>query len=78
MLAEASHNSDSISYGIYLENQPAGLISIIDPRIIEKEDDHFQKNHLYIWRVMIDHRFQGKGLGEQAIQFGKQYAALVA
>lgn len=76
-LAEASHNSDSISYGIYFDNQPAGLISIIDPRILEAEDEYFQKDHLYKWRVMIDHRFQGNGLGEQAIHFGKQYAALV-
>ncbi|MEZ9042217.1 MULTISPECIES: GNAT family N-acetyltransferase, partial [unclassified Vibrio] len=65
-LAEASFNDDSVSYGIYLDDKPAGLISLIDPRLLDKFDDHFQKDHLYVWRVMIDHRFQGKGLGSQA------------
>lgn len=76
-LAEASFNDDSISYGIYFDNKPAGLISLIDPRILDTFDEHFQKDHLYVWRVMIDHRFQGKGLGNQAINFSKQYASIV-
>ncbi|MEZ9457092.1 GNAT family N-acetyltransferase, partial [Vibrio kanaloae] len=53
-LAEASFNDDSINYGIYLNNKPAGLISLIDPRILDTHDEHFQKEHLYVWRVMID------------------------
>ncbi|MDE1326713.1 GNAT family N-acetyltransferase [Vibrio aestuarianus] len=76
-LAEASFNDDSVSYGIYLNDEAAGLISLIDPRILDTHDDHFQKEHLYVWRVMIDHRFQGKGLGNQAISFSKQYASII-
>ncbi|MFA9386086.1 MAG: GNAT family N-acetyltransferase [Vibrio cyclitrophicus] len=75
-LAEAIFNDDSINYGIYLNNKPAGLISLIDPRILDTHDEHFQKEHLYVWRVMIDHRFQGKGLGSQAINFSKKYASI--
>ncbi|BCV56572.1 hypothetical protein TUM17384_05170 [Shewanella algae] len=30
-----------------------------------------------MWRVMIDHRFQGKGLGSHAINFSKRYASIV-
>ncbi|ELA8470523.1 GNAT family N-acetyltransferase [Vibrio alginolyticus] len=76
-LAEASFNDDSVSYGIYLDHKPAGLISLIDPRLLDKFDDHFQKEHLYVWRVMIDQRFQGKGLGNQAINFSKRYASII-
>ncbi|AGQ94019.1 GNAT family N-acetyltransferase [Vibrio parahaemolyticus] len=76
-LAEASFNDDSVSYGIYLDDKPAGLISLIDPRLLDKFDEHFQKDHLYVWRVMIDHRFQGKGLGNQAINFSKRYASII-
>ncbi|USD34477.1 MULTISPECIES: GNAT family N-acetyltransferase [Vibrio] len=76
-LAQASFNDSSISYAIYLDQKPAGLISLIDPRLLDKFDDHFQKEHLYVWRVMIDHRFQGKGLGNQAINFSKRYASMI-
>ncbi|EOX4792143.1 GNAT family N-acetyltransferase [Vibrio alginolyticus] len=76
-LAEARFNDDSVSYGIYLDHKPAGLISLIDPRLLDKLDDHFQTEHLYVWRVMIDQRFQGKGLGNQAINFSKRYASII-
>lgn len=76
-LAEARFNDDSVSYGIYLDHKPAGLISLIDPRLLDKFDDHFQTEHLYVWRVMIDQRFQGKGLGNQAINFSKRYASII-
>ncbi|EPE2685108.1 GNAT family N-acetyltransferase [Vibrio alginolyticus] len=76
-IAQASFNEDSVSYGIYINDKAAGLISLIDPRVLEEFNEHFQKDHLYVWRLMIDHRFQGYGLGKKAVNFSKQYASLI-
>ncbi|OZS41909.1 spermidine acetyltransferase [Photobacterium sanguinicancri] len=76
-LTQANFNNDSIDFAIYHSGQPAGLISLIDPRIRAIPDDHFQPDHLYVWRLMIDHAFQGKGIGNKAVNFAKNYAQLV-
>ena len=75
-LLEAANNCASIDYGIYLDGQPAGLISLIDPRILAP-DEHFHPDCLYVWRFMVDQNYQGKGLSKSAINFAKDYAKLM-
>lgn len=76
-LAEAGVMDDSMNFGIFLEGQAAGLISFIDPRILASEDDHFHHDCLYVWRVMVDQKFQGKGLGREAVDFALNFARIL-
>lgn len=70
-LAEAAFVDESLSFGIVANQTPAGLISVIDPRATEPpapgDDTQFHRDCLYIWRLMIDHRYQGRGLARAAI-----------
>ncbi|MGR5126401.1 GNAT family N-acetyltransferase [Photobacterium swingsii] len=75
-LLQAASNCGSVDYGIYYDDQPAGLISLIDPRVVQP-DDHFQPDCLYVWRFMIDNKHQGKGLSKRTLSFVKDYAKLV-
>lgn len=78
-LAEASYLPDAITYGIYEGETPVGLISLIDPRLIDEDDDKssFQADCLYVWRVMIDHRQRARGYGTAALDFAMNYARCI-
>lgn len=71
-LAEAAFVDESLSFGIVDGTQPVGLISVIDPRACDPpendNDSHFHPDCLYVWRVMIDHRHQGRGLARAALE----------
>ncbi len=80
-LAEVLTDSEYLSFGIYTDKTPAGLITVIDPRTIEEEggndDDQLQPDCLYLYRLMIDERHQGKKLGLSAIKFSQQLASIL-
>lgn len=75
-IIDALMNDDSISYGVYFEGEPIGLVSMIDPRAADPEDN-FQEDCLYVWRLMVDKNSQGKGLSIKILEFIKNYAQLV-
>jgi diamine N-acetyltransferase len=78
-IAEAAFMSKSITYGLFRRKQPVGLISLIDPRLLDEEDDndHFQGDFLYVWRLMIDQHHRRQGYGRAAIRFSQSYAQLI-
>lgn len=78
-LAEAAFTPDAISYGIYASRKPVGLLSLIDPRLIDEDDDmsHFQADCLFVWRVMTDYRCRRQGYGKAAMQFIIDYARCI-
>lgn len=76
-ISQAIFNENSITFGIYSDNKPAGLISIIDPRLVDEDDVHFTPNYLYVWRLMIDNNFQRQGIGEKAVSFAKDYSRII-
>lgn len=78
-IAEAAFMSESVTYGIFLGKQPIGLISLIDPRLLDQDDenDHFQGDCLYVWRLMIDKHHRRQGYGRAAIRFAQSYAHLI-
>lgn len=78
-LAEAAYMQEAISYGIYAAQEPIGLMSLIDPRLIDEDADssHFQSDCLYVWRIMIDHRQRDQGYGTAAMQFIMNYAQCI-
>lgn len=76
-LIEAIYDDCSTSYAIYLADIPVGLISLIDPRVVEEQDDDFQHDCLFVWRMMVDQHYQGRGIGKQAVEFAISYANLI-
>lgn len=76
-LADAVFSPVSITYGIFAGETAVGIISLIDPRVIEDDKEHFQEDCLYVWRVMIDQNHRAQGFGTQAITFAKDYAQLI-
>ncbi|MCF7513806.1 GNAT family N-acetyltransferase [Pseudoalteromonas sp. L23] len=76
-IIEDSFNEDSVCFGMYDDDLPVGMIALIDPRLVGDDNGHFQAQHLYIWRLMIDEASQSKGYGKAAMCFAKQYAELI-
>lgn len=58
-LAEAHYEPDAWFRALYADQEPVGLcVMFIDP----ERDDY------YIWRYMIDQRYQGKGYGQAGLK----------
>ncbi len=58
-LAEAHYEPDAWLRALYADEEPVGLcIMFIQPEI----DDY------YIWRYMVDQRYQGKGYGQAGLK----------
>ena len=75
-----SNNQAVYPFGIYLGNKPVGFIMVgFDAYFLSDEDPDVLKKQYFVWRFMIDKRYQGKGYGKQAfklaIEFVKTYPA---
>ena len=75
-----SNNQAVYPFGIYLGNKPVGFIMVgFDAHFLSNEDPDVLKKQYFVWRFMIDKRYQGKGHGKQAfklaIDFVKTYPA---
>ncbi len=66
-------------FGIYLGKKPVGFIMIAYNCPWATRDYGLPKNYYYIWRFMIDKKYQGLGYGKdaikQAIEFIKSFPA---
>ena len=62
-LDEALTMPGSHTFGIVNDNTPIGLVSWIDPNLSPEVEDIFLPECAYLWRIMIDSRFQGRGVG---------------
>ena len=64
-------------FGIYLGKKPVGFIMIAYD--VGKDDgeepsaEWFLRNSYYIWRFMIDRRYQGNGYGRQAMNLALDF-----
>lgn len=63
-MAEANFTESAWFQGIYADETTVGFLMLDDQPDIPK---------YYIWRFMIDHRFQGMGLGRQALDLLIKY-----
>lgn len=76
-LAVAQDGKQVFPFGIYLGKKPVGFIMI--GYDIGEDDgtepcaDWFLRNSYFIWRFMIDKRYQGKGYGRQALQLALDF-----
>ena len=59
-------------FGIYLGKKPIGFV-MIGYNGYEEGDPEFLKDTYFIWRFMIDRRYQGKGYGRQAFQLALDF-----
>ena len=66
-IAQAHFYREAWFRAIYLGNTPIGFVLLVDTTVKYKRIK--QKNPaLYIWRLMIDEKFQGKGYGREAVE----------
>lgn len=76
-LAVAQDGKQVFPFGIYLGKKPVGFImigyDIGEDDGTEPSADWFLRNSYFIWRFMIDRRYQGKGYGRQALQLALDF-----
>ena len=63
-LAQAHFSKVAWFRAIYLKEQPVGFVMI---------EDIPEKKEYFLWRFMIDEKYQGLGIGKQAIELLKDY-----
>ena len=54
-------------FGIYFEKKPVGFLMIAKDVPWAEQCYGLPSNYYYIWRFMIDKRYQGKGYGKEAM-----------
>ena len=59
-------------FGVYLGKKPIGFV-MIGYNGYEDGDPEFMKDNYFIWRLMIDKRYQGRGYGRQAFQLAMDF-----
>ena len=71
-LAEAYAARESgrvaLPFGLYEADEPVGFVMIGYGSIGDADEPEWVSESYCIWRVMIDRRYQGKGLGKAAMQ----------
>ena len=69
-----SNNQAVYPFGVYLDNKPIGFIMVgFDAYFLGDEDPNVLKKQYFIWRFMIDKRYQGKGYGKQAFNLAVEF-----
>ena len=64
-IAQAAYEPLGRPLGMYAKGEPVGFLLVFDAR----RDPDEPANQLYVWRLMVDHRHQGKGYGRRAMQW---------
>lgn len=67
-IAQAHFEKGAWFRAIEADGTPVGFVMLLDPTIpgaIGKDD--FQPRDIWLWRLMIDHRQQGRGIGRKAL-----------
>ncbi len=65
-IAEAAHTTDRWERAIYVGDVPVGYVLLSEDRI---------KPRYFLWRMMIDHRYQRRGYGRAAMRHVIDYVA---
>ena len=64
-LAQVAYQPAGRAVAIYEGEQPAGMMLLYDARL----DKERPAPQLYLWRLLVDARFQRRGLGRQALSW---------
>ncbi len=66
-IAEAHFNKDAWLRAIYAGNDPVGFVMLSDTLLKYKSNPNHRPTY-YLWRFMIDAKYQGKGYGKEAMK----------
>ena len=76
-LAITDENKQVFTFGIYKGKKPIGFLmigyDIGEDDGTEPSADWFLRNSYYIWRFMIDKRYQGNGYGREALKLALDF-----
>ncbi len=72
-LAQAAYETGSEVLGIWRENEPVGLMAMIDLSVVEEEDEA-DRTSAYLWRLMVAKQHQGQGIGRAAFGHFRAWA----
>ncbi|MEM8790310.1 MAG: GNAT family N-acetyltransferase [Pseudomonadota bacterium] len=74
-LAEMQFEPGAYVRGMWVGEQPVGLLGMLDMRAFDGiEDEELLRDAAYLWRLMVGDGHQGKGYGGQAIEVAKATA----
>ncbi len=65
-IAEAYFNKDAWFRAIYADSKPIGFVMISDTSLKYRNNSKHIPNY-FLWRFMIDKKYQGKGYGKEAM-----------
>ncbi len=66
-IAQAHFNKDAWFRAIYADNKPIGFVMISDSLLRYKSNPNHRPSY-FLWRFMIDAKYQGKGYGKKAMK----------
>jgi diamine N-acetyltransferase len=66
-IAEAHFNKDAWFRAIYVDKKPIGFVMLSDTTLKYKSNPNHRPTY-YLWRFMIDAKYQGKGYGMEAMK----------
>lgn len=66
-------NRKVFTFGIYNDKKPIGFLMIAYDVPWAKEHCGLPENYYYIWRFMIDKKYQHKGYGREALKQGIEF-----
>ena len=67
-IAQAHFEKGAWFRAIEADGTPVGFVMLFDPTIKGAiGEDEFRPGDIWLWRLMIDHRHQGKGIGRKAL-----------
>lgn len=73
-MAEASVTPGAWFRAVYADETPVGFVLLFDPTLPgAKPYEPLKPGDAYLWRFMMDHRFQGHGYGQLALDLVRAY-----
>jgi diamine N-acetyltransferase len=73
-LAQAAYEPGSYVWGLWVEDQPVGLMAMVHPHQAAELDPQDDPDAAFLWRLMIAAEEQGKGYGLAAIEAARAQA----
>lgn len=72
-MAEAQFEVGALVRALWSGDKPVGLMAMMRPSVYpEDEDIVIRRDAAYLWRLMIDQEFQGRGYGLMALAEAKR------
>lgn len=63
----------ALPFGLYEDGRPVGFLMLGYGTIGDEDEPSVAQGNYCIWRLMIDARFQGQGLGTRAVEAALDY-----